>query len=114
MQDQQYIYLGEHLTKNLTLAYHLKEKECQVKGTIQSSIIVSSDMVITNIQMECLFKLYHAVIVSAIVYSCGTWIECETGNSKLNQIQISALRRILQLLISTPIVIFYIETGSAN
>ena len=27
-------YLGEHLTENLTVAYHLKEKECQVEGII--------------------------------------------------------------------------------
>ena len=68
-------------------------------------------MVIANIQMESLFKLYHTVIVPAIVYSCETWIKCETDNSKLNQIQISALRRILKLPISTPLVSIYMETG---
>ena len=94
--QKQYKYLYEHLTENLTLAYHLKEKEGQVEGIIQSCIFVSSDMVIANIQMESLCKLYHALIVPAIVCSCETWIKCETDNSKLNQIQISALRRILK------------------
>ena len=47
--QKQYKYLGEHLTENLTLAYHLKEKECQVEGITQSCIFVSSDMVIRNI-----------------------------------------------------------------
>ena len=70
--QKQYKYLGEHLTENLTLAYHLKEKEGQVESIIQSCIFVSSDMVIANIQMEFLSKLYHAVIVPAIVYSCET------------------------------------------
>ena len=74
-------------------------------------MFVSSDMVIANIQMESLFKLYHAVIVPAIVYSCETWIKCETDNSKLSQIQISALRRILKLIMSTPLVSIYMETG---
>ena len=104
-------YLGEHFTENLTLAYYLMGKECQVESIIRSCIFVSSDMVIANIQMESLFKLYHAVIVPAIVYSCETWIKCETDNSKLNQIQISVLRRILKLPISTPLVSIYIETG---
>ena len=103
MVTKQYKYLGEHLTEKLTLAYHLKEKEGQIEGIIQSCIFVSSDMVIANIQMESLFKLYHTVIVPAIVYSCETWVKCETDNSKLNQIQISALRRILKLSISTPL-----------
>ena len=103
-------YLGEHFTENLTLAYYLMGKECQVESIIQSCIFVSSDMVIANIQMESLFKLYHTVIV-AVVYSCETWIKYETDNSKLNQIQISILRRILKLPISTPLVSIYIETG---
>ena len=80
-------------------------------GIIQSCIFVSSGVVIAKIQMESLFKLYHAVIVPAIVCSCETWIKCETDNSKLNQIQISELRRILKLSISTPLVSIYIETG---
>ena len=74
-------------------------------------MFVSSDMVIANIQMESLFKLYHAVIIPAIVYSCETWIKCETDNSKLSQIQISVPRRILKLLMSTPLVSIYMETG---
>ena len=86
--QKQYKYLGEHLTENLTLAYHLKEKEYQVEGIIRSCIVVSSHIVIANIQMESLFKLYHTVIVTATVYNCKTWIKCETDNSKLNQIQI--------------------------
>ena len=61
--------------------------------------------------MEFLFKLYHAVIVPAIVYSCETWIKCETDNSKINQIEISVLRKILKLPTSTPLVSIYIETG---
>ena len=60
--------------------------------------------------MESLLQLYQTVIVPAIVYSCETWIKCETDNSKLNQIQISLLRRILKLSISTPLVSIYIET----
>ena len=74
-------------------------------------MFVSSDVVIANIQMESLFKLYHAVIVPAIVYSSETWIKCETDNSKLSQIQISVPRRILKLLMSTPLVSIYMETG---
>ena len=61
--------------------------------------------------MESLFKLYHVVIVPVIVYSSETWIKYETENSKLNQIQISVLRRILKLPISTSLVSIYIETG---
>ena len=106
--QKQYKKLGEHLTENLTLAYRLKEKDNRHNTVF---IFVSSYMIIANIQMDSPFKLYHAVIVPAVVYSCETWIKCETDNSKLNQIQISGLRRILKLQISTPLVSIYIETG---
>ena len=55
--QKQYKYLGEYLTENLALAYHLKEKEGQLEDIIQSFIFVSSGMVIANIQMEYLFEL---------------------------------------------------------
>ena len=72
---------------------------------------MSLDIVIANIQLESLFKLYHTVVVPAVVYSCETWIKCETGDSKLSQMQISVLRRILKLPISIPLVSIYIEIG---
>ena len=70
---------------------------------------MSSDIIIANIQMESLIKLYYAVVVHAIVYSCETPAKCETANSKLNQIQVSVLRRILKLPTSTPLVGIYTE-----
>ena len=110
--QKHYEYLGEHLTENLTLAYlSSKGKECQVESIIQSCIFVSLDIVIANIQLESLFKLYHTVVVPAVVYSCETWIKCETGDSQLSQMQISVLRRILKLPISIPLVSIYIEIG---
>ena len=78
---------------------------------MQSCIFVSLDIILENIQMKSLFKLYHAVVVPAIVYSCETWIKCEADSSNLNQIQISVLRRTLKLPMSTPLVNIYIETG---
>ena len=84
---KQYKYLGEHLTENLTIAYNPEENECQVEDIIQSCIFVSSDMVIANIQMESLSKLYQEVVVPAIVYNCETCLRYETDNSKLNQNQ---------------------------
>ena len=65
---------------------------------------MSSDIDTANIQMESLFKLYHTVILPAIVFSCETRIKYEADNSKLNQTQISLLRRILKLPISAPLV----------
>ena len=65
--------------------------------------------------MASLFKLYNTLIFAAIFYSCETWIKYETDNCKLNQIQISALRRILKSPISTPLasvtIQVYMETG---
>ena len=60
--QKQWKYLGEHLTENLALAYHLKEKECLVEVIIQSCIFISSGVAIANKQMKSLFKLYHVVM----------------------------------------------------
>ena len=90
------------------ISLSFERKGGQFEGIIQSCIFVSSDVIIANIQTEFLSKLYHAVIVPVIVFSCETWIKCQTDNSKLNQIQISVLQRILKLPISRPIVSIYV------
>ena len=36
--QKQYKYLSEHLTENLTLAYHLNEKKCQTQGIIHNCL----------------------------------------------------------------------------
>ena len=105
---KQYKYLSEHLTENLILAYHLNEKKCQTQGIIHSCLLVSIDIFIADIEMASLVKLYHTVIVPAIVCSCKP---CKTNNIKLYKIQISVLRSILKLPISTLLVKFYIETA---
>ena len=57
---------------------------------------MSSDIVVINIQMESLFKLYRAIIDPAIVYTCETWIKCEEVFN--NNITIERLKQIVKFV----------------
>ena len=61
--------------------------------------------------MQTLLNLYKSYIIPALIYGCETWILTTEYKSKLTQMQLSAIRRILKIPTSTPLVSIYIETG---
>ena len=61
--------------------------------------------------MQTLLNLYKSCIIPALIYGCETWIPTTKDKSKLTQIQLSAIRRILKIPTPTPPVGIYIETG---
>ena len=61
--------------------------------------------------MQTLLNLYKSYIIPALIYGCETWILTTECKSKLTQMQLSAIRRILKIPTSTPLVSIYIETG---
>ena len=61
--------------------------------------------------MQTLLNLYKSCIIPTLIYGCETWIPATKDKSKLTQMQLSAIRRILKIPTSTPLVSIYIETG---
>ena len=64
--------------------------------------------------MPALLNLYKSCIIPVLIYGCETWISTTEDISKLAQIQLSAIRRILKIPASTPLVSIYIETGELS
>ena len=61
--------------------------------------------------MQTLFNLYKSCIIPALIYGYETWIPTTKDMSKLTQIRLSSIQRILEIPTSTPLVSIYIETG---
>ena len=64
--------------------------------------------------MQTPLNLYKSGIISALIYGCETWIPTTGDISKLTEIQLSAIRRILKIPTSTKLVSIYIETGESS
>ena len=109
--ESQYKFLGEHLTSQMSLIHHITEKSHIVKGLMQNCIFVSTNSILSKIKMQTLLNLYKSCIIPALIYGCETWIPTIEDKSELTQIQLSAIRRILKIPTSTPLVSIYIETG---
>ena len=109
--ENQYKYLGEILTDTLTVTQHLLEKTHQVEGLLKTCIFTTTNHVLSNIKMETLLNLYRACIIPALLYSSETWILTIEEENQLTRMQISIIRRILKIPISTPIVSIFLETG---
>ena len=104
-------FLGEHLTIQMSLIHHITEKSHIVKGLMQNCIFVSTNSILSKIKMQTLLNLYKFCIIPALIYGCETWIPTTKDKSKLTQMQLSAIRRILKIPTSTPPLSIYIETG---
>ena len=61
--------------------------------------------------MQTLLNLYKSCIIPALIYGYETWIPTTEDISKLIQMQLSAIQRILKIPTSTPLVSIYMETG---
>ena len=77
---------------------------------MQSCIFVSTNSILSKIRMQALLNLYKSYTIPALIYACETWISTTEDVSELTQIQLSAIRRIPKMPISTPLVGIYIET----
>ena len=106
-----YKFLGEFLTNDLSLSCHISEKSNMVEGLLQNCIFVASNNILSQIKLQTLLKLYKSCIVPALIYGCETWIPTAEETSKLIQVQLSTIRRIIKIPVSTPLVSIYIETG---
>ena len=80
----------------MSLIHHITEKSHIVKGLMQNCIFVSTNSVLSKIKMQTLLNLYISCIIPALLSGCETWIPTTEDESKLRQIQLSAIRRILK------------------
>ena len=113
--ESQCKFLGGHLTSQMSLIHHIyiyiTEKSHIEEGLMQNCISVSTNSILSKIKMQTLLNLYKSCIIPALIYGCETWISTTEDRSKLTQMQLSAIRRILKIPTSTPPVSIYIETG---
>ena len=104
-------FLGEHLTIQMSLIHHITEKSHIVKGLMQNCIFVSTNSLLSKIKMQTLLNLYKSCIIPVLIYGCETWIPTTEDKLELTQIPLSAIRNILKLPTSTPLVSLCLETG---
>ena len=95
----------------MSLIRHITEKSHIVEGLMQNCIFVSTNSLLSKIKMQTLWNLHKSCMTSAVIYRCETWIPTTEDKSKLTHIQLSAIRRILKIPTSTPLVSVCLETG---
>ena len=104
-------FLGEHLSSQMSLVHHITEKWHIVERLMQNCVIVSTKSILSKIKMQVLLNLYKSCKIPALIYGFETWISTTEDKPKISKIQLSAIRRILKIPTSTPLVSIYIETG---
>ena len=109
-------YLGDRLS-SLGLAASVeatvKDREGKIKGSIYELKAVVED-----IRMQCVggmrsaLDLYSSCILSSLLTNCGTWTEIKDETiKKLDHLQNTFLRAVLQVPVSTPVLALRASTG---
>jgi len=95
----------------MTLNNHINIKKGQVEAITKMCIFSTSDKVLQKIKMESMIKIYKTCIIPSLTYACKLWSLSKENEKQLEQIQLNALRQILQIPKSTPIMAIFVETG---
>ena len=94
----------------MSLTHHITEKSHIVEGLMPNCIFISTNRILSKIKMQKLLNLYKSRIIPALIYGYETWIPPTEDISKLTQIKLLAIPRILKIPTSTPLVSIYMET----
>ena len=89
---------------------HITEKSHTVEGVIQNCIFVSTNNILSKIKKKTLLNIYKSSLIPTLTYGCEIWIPITEDISKLIQIQLLAISRLLKIPTLTPLVSIVLET----
>ena len=107
-----YNYLGNYLHESGTIERHLEETERKMRSMVAQARVVSSEKKLGSLSTSILLILYEKTIIPALTYNLEVWTNWRVCDwQKVEQIQSSALKMMLNMPQSTPYWGMMIELG---
>ena len=106
-----YTYLGEVIAQSLVLDDHIKHVRERSFWVTSTMFATASETTLSMLKMGSLLQLYRSCWLHAVLYNAGTWTTTQRDDTKLAQIQLTLLRRILKVPSSTPKAAIFGELG---
>ena len=106
-----YKYLGDWIMRNGSNKKNLEEREGKVMAATRKIISLCGTEVIKNIQMRALLKLHETCTVPMLLSNCETWILKKGEREHLQKTELWALKKILNVPITTPTPAIWYITG---
>ena len=106
-----YRYLGDIIMKNGGNKKNIEERENKTMAVTRKILSLCSDEVFRAIQLKSLLKMHNACTVASLLTNCETWILNKSEKTKLERIELWALKRILDVPKTTPSAAIWHVTG---
>lgn len=107
-----YKYLGETIAQDSSLTPHILNKDNEVKAALSMINAVTSDNVLSGLNLQAIFKIVETCIIPGLLYGAEAWMPSSDELGRLQRTQNTILRRVLGAPPATPITALLIETGT--
>ena len=107
----EYKYLGDWIERNGANKKNLEEREVKVMAATRKIMALCDSDVIRKIQLKALIKLHETCTLPMLLANCETWTLIEGEREKFQKIELWALKKILNVPITTPTPAIWFVTG---
>ena len=106
-----YKYLGDWINRNGSNKRNIEEREIKVMVATRKIIALCSGDVIRKMQLRALIKMHETCTVATLLANCEAWLLNKGEREKLQKIELWALKKILNVPITTPTPAIWFITG---
>ena len=107
----EYKYLGDWIERNGGNKKNMEEREVKVMAATRKIMALCDGDVIRKIQLKALIKLHETCTLPTLLANCETWTLNKGEREKLQKIELWALKKILNVPITTPTPAIWFVTG---
>lgn len=110
-ETSEYTYLGEVLTDNGSLLPHIKHMQTKMYTHINRTKRTGSQAALSRIKMNTYWQLHDRCMIPAVLYNCESWILTPDDETRIDNLQSTAMQQYLKTPRSTPKLAYIAETG---
>ena len=107
----QYKYLGDIVTRNGNNQKNIEDRQAKVMAMTRKILGLGGNEVFKNIQLKALLKMHNSCTVAALLTNSETWVLNQSEKTKIERIELWALKQILDVPITTPTAAIWYITG---
>ena len=106
-----YKYLGDWIMRDGKNKRNIEDRECKVMTATRKIISYCGNGVIREMQMKALMKLHETCTMATLLTNCEAWTLNKGERNQLQKIELWALKKILDVPITTPTPAIWFITG---
>ena len=106
-----YKYLGDIIMRNGDNHKNIEDRQSRVMATTRKILALGGNEIFKNMNLKALLKMHNSCTIATLLTNCETWVLNQSEKTKLERIELWALKEILDLPKTTPTPAIWYVTG---